>query len=110
MNRNQVIAFGLGMGVSIGLTSAVVYAMVIPMFGVALLGLLSGLAIMAIFWMYIGSLVWVYIDARHRVEAPDKVTFWVAIGFWPLGLFLWYRIRPELKDGGYFYRKATRQT
>jgi hypothetical protein len=43
----------------------------------------------------VGSLIWVFSDARLRGKSPENVTSMVAL-CWPVGLLLWLIFRPAL--------------
>ena len=45
--------------------------------------------------LYVASLVWVYRDAERRGTAGALVVIMVAVIAWPLGLIVWWLIRPE---------------
>jgi len=60
-----------------------------------LFALLFGLASVA---LYVYSLVWVYRDAEARDTNPLLVTILVALISWPLGLLVWFLVRPDEYD------------
>ena len=45
--------------------------------------------------IYVASLVWVFRDAERRGSSGILVTIMVAIIAWPLGLIIWWFVRPD---------------
>jgi hypothetical protein len=59
---------------------------------VGLFGLLVGLAV---FGLYIWSIIWAYGDAESRGKSGCLVALLVFLLTWPVGLIIWMLIRPE---------------
>lgn len=100
MNRWQVLVLLLGLLVSVGATYLLIWIIPIPILGDAFLGLILVSGVAAIGGIYVGSLMWVYEDAKRRALRPDMVMLLVAFCGWPLSLLLWRCIRPEMEMGG----------
>ena len=58
---------------------------ILVLFGCLLLGVL-----------YIGSLVWVFRDARRRGHPPWMAVMFVMVAAWPLSLSVWILLRSEI--------------
>ncbi len=46
--------------------------------------------------LYIGSLLWLYEDARRRGSAGWALVALIGLFFWPVGLFIWLLVRPPI--------------
>lgn len=111
MNKQQWLALGIGFVVAMLITISILCLFCIPYLGNVVLALFGTCAAVAIGAMYIGSLIWVYRDAKHRDRPPEMVTVMVALCVWPLGLLVWYKVRPpELALGEYKSKSKARQT
>ncbi|GAH55623.1 unnamed protein product [marine sediment metagenome] len=63
----------------------------------ALEALLFEPVILLVLLLYLGSIVWVAIDAVKRDRSGCLIGFLV-MGTWPVGLFIWLLARPEKAD------------
>ena len=46
--------------------------------------------------LYVGSLVWVFRDARRRGHQPWMAVMFVMVAAWPLSLSVWILLRSEI--------------
>lgn len=60
--------------------------------GLGLIGLFIGIVVLI---LYIWSIIWAYRDAERRRRPGILIAILVAFLAWPLGLILWFIIRPN---------------
>lgn len=60
-----------------------------------MIGLCVGLPLLA---LYIGSIIWAYNDAEKRGKPGCLVALLVLMATWPVGLIIWFLIRPQEKS------------
>ena len=63
--------------------------------GIAMI--LVGLVGLAIFVIYIASVIWAFGDAQARGKSGCLVAILVAFVSWPIGLIIWLVARPDNK-------------
>lgn len=90
------MACGIGIPLVMSFTVLIVSAMSIPILGNVVLSIFGVVAVLAITWAYVGSLIWVFSDAKLRGKSSPNVTAMVALFVWPVGLLLWIFFRPQL--------------
>ncbi len=100
MNKWQWIVLVTGFVLVVGAIYLIMYVLSIPIFGQAVLAVLLASGLAALGAMYVGSLMWVYTDAKQRGRSPEVVMILVAVCAWPLSVLLWRLSRPELEIGG----------
>lgn len=100
MNKWQWIVLASGIILVVAAIGVIMYVVAIPFFGQAVLALLLACGLAALGAMYVGSLMWVYTDAKQRGRSPEVVMILVAVCAWPLSVLLWRLSRPELEIGG----------
>ncbi|MBC5772994.1 hypothetical protein H8S95_02875 [Pontibacter sp. KCTC 32443] len=59
--------------------------------GIGLIGIVLGIAV---FILYVWSVVWAYKDANRRGKPGWLVAIMVALLSWPIGLIVWLLFRP----------------
>jgi hypothetical protein len=60
--------------------------------------IISGLTLLvslAVFIVYIGSVIWAFSDAQSRGKSGILVALLVLLLVWPVGLIIWLLIRPN---------------
>jgi H+/Cl- antiporter ClcA len=65
--------------------------------------MLTGVAFLILFAVVVGGIMlatlwWTRDDARRRGVSPWIAVPIVALGFWPLGLWLWMKFRPPTPE------------
>ncbi|EJF08239.1 FeoB-associated Cys-rich membrane protein [Pontibacter sp. BAB1700] len=60
--------------------------------GLGLVGIIVGMVLLVfVAW----SVVWSYKDARRRGKSPWLVALMVLLMVWPVGLVIWFLLRPQ---------------
>lgn len=100
LNKNQWLVLGVGAMIAMIATFFIMYMVSMPYVGHAVLVLLLFCGVVALGAMYVGSLMWVYHDAKQRGRSPEIVLILVALCAWPLSVLFWRLARPEVEIGG----------
>jgi hypothetical protein len=54
----------------------------------------------AIFGLYVWSVIWAWMDADRRGKPGWAVALLVALVSWPLSLLVWLVVRPKIEKAG----------